>query len=43
MIGIWGDNMGKITMLLNARQIVNVHNNTKLILMAFETVVIKEN
>lgn len=31
-------NVGKITMLINARRIVNIHDNTKLILMAFETI-----
>lgn len=34
-------NMGEITMLMNARRIVNVHDNTKLILMAFETIALQ--
>lgn len=31
--------MGQLTMLINARRIVRLHDNTKLILMAFETIV----
>ena len=30
--------VGKLTMMINARRIVNLHDNTKLILMAFETI-----
>ena len=33
--------MGEITVLVNARRIVNVHDNTKLILMAFETIALQ--
>ncbi|MBP2663467.1 MAG: cheB 6 [Firmicutes bacterium] len=31
--------IGELTMLINARQIVRLHDNTKLILLAFETVI----
>jgi two-component system CheB/CheR fusion protein len=30
--------VGKLTLLINARRIVNLHDNTELILMAFETI-----
>ncbi|WP_378956463.1 chemotaxis protein CheB [Pelosinus sp. sgz500959] len=33
--------IGKLTMLINARRIVNLHDNTKLILMAFETIALQ--
>ncbi|WP_245867514.1 hypothetical protein SPSIL_051400 [Sporomusa silvacetica DSM 10669] len=36
--GDFADN-GKLTMLINARRIVKLHDNTKLILMAFEVIV----
>jgi two-component system CheB/CheR fusion protein len=40
---ITGDlpDVGKLTMLINARRIVNLHDNTKLILMAFETIALQ--
>lgn len=34
--------IGGITMLINARRIANLHDNTKLILMAFETIVLQK-
>lgn len=33
--------IGKLSMLINARRIVNLHDNSKLILMAFETIALQ--
>jgi two-component system CheB/CheR fusion protein len=40
---ITGDlpDVGNLTMLINARRIVNLHDNAKLILMSFETIALQ--